>query len=81
MASVAKQFLPRSAEMAESYPQIFVSAVDKVHFIAYIKPQTNWPDPSLDSSSGIKNAVHILYAQAIHGLTNGPAVAGAPLRL
>ena len=35
---------------SESYPQIVVRAVDKVHFVAHIKPQTNWPDPSLDCS-------------------------------
>jgi ferritin-like metal-binding protein YciE len=28
-----------------------VRAVVKVHFVAHIKPQTNWPDPSLHSAA------------------------------
>jgi hypothetical protein len=66
---------------SESNPQIVVPAVVKVHFVPHIKPQTNWPDPSLDSSSGIKNGVHVLCTQVIDRTDERPAVAGAPLRL
>ena len=57
---------------SESYPQIVVRPVVKVHFIAHIEPQANWPDPSLEASSGVKSGVHILSAEVIHRTGEGP---------
>jgi hypothetical protein len=45
-------FCLEAQKPSESCPQIVAYTLVEVHFIAHIKPQTNWPDPSLDSSPG-----------------------------
>src|SRR3954471_24506094 len=48
------------------YAQIVVGAVAEIHFVAYIKTQTDWASKSFHTYARIKDAVCIALGNAIH---------------